>query len=547
MFCHKHPSNINGRLSVPAMALFFALIFSSLATRSMLFAQNGQPSRGGSASDRTRGFIDDYSNSFDSEFGSEFNSARESANGQVENQPDVDIKVLRPLIRNFSDGMTQLTYALSEQVNAVPGLRQSYSQALRLSGIALGLHKYADKHALDRPLQDQLRQLDADWRELAYRLENLRGVPEESLDLIKEMNSADQRIRQALGIQPQLDRRQLLLKSAGLVADLENLQEDMASELGNAQSAQVYRRAVGRIRQVILNLIAVIRDDRSDAKVIVEEYQQFETLWTPLALKLREEEDRYIERGLRRVSATSSEIHQLLLLPKKVDSSRIIQAAADLKRDIDEFFERTPLILVMQLPKAKQAIATADQFYYACSQFTEVVNQRHEQSEILESFRQIESAERAFLDVYRDLDSDKAMGVLSRISQTVKALRSTLHLQHDDFNRQGGEDLAASILNFTEQIEISVKRWIEQDRQPFAANCLKDAADLTDLAAQLHDDIANSKPDAELKLQMNDVYETWRRLYGYLVKCQTEDRATLGRISANLTPALVELRSMLSQ
>ena len=186
MFCHKHPSNINGRLSVPAMALFFALIFSSHATRSMLFAQNGQPSRGGSASDRTRGFIDDYSNSFDSEFGSEFNSARESANGQVENQPDVDINVLRPLIRTFSDGMTQLTYALSEQVNAVPGLRQSYSQALRLSGIALGLHKYADKHALDRPLQDQLRQLDADWRELAYRLENLRGVPEESLDLIKK-------------------------------------------------------------------------------------------------------------------------------------------------------------------------------------------------------------------------------------------------------------------------------------------------------------------------------------------------------------------------
>ena len=541
MFFHKHPSKINGPLSVPAMALLFALIFSSHTTRSMLFAQNGQPSRGGSASDRTRGFIDDYSNSFDSEF----DSARELANGQVENQPVADIKVLRPLIRTFSDGMTQLTYALSEQVNAVPGLRQSYSEALRLSGTALSLHKYADKHTLDRPLQDQLRQLDADWRELAYRLENLRGVPDESLDLVKKMNSADQRIRQALGIQPQLDRRQLLLKSAGLVADLENLQEDMASELGNAQSAQVYRRAVGRIRQVILNLIAVIRDERSDAKVIVEEYQQFETLWTPLALKLREEEDRYIERGLRRVSATSSEIHQLLLLPKKVDSSRIIQAAADLKRDIDEFFERTPLILVMQLPKAKQAIATADQFYYACSQFTEVVNQRHEQSEILESFRQIELAERAFLDVYRDLDSDKAMGVLSRISQTVKALRSTLHLQHDDFNHQGGEDLAASILNFTEQIEISVKRWIEQD-QPFAANCLKDAANLTDLAAQLHDDIASGKPDAELKLEMNDVYETWRRLYGYLVKCQTEDRATLGRISANLTPALVELRSMLS-
>ena len=490
--------------------------------------------------EKTRGLIDEYSNSFDSEF----DSPRRPATRRTEDEAEVDIKVLRPLIRTFSDGMTQLTYLLNEQMGQIPGLRPSYADALRLSGTSVSINKHAEKHGFDRVLQDQLLQLDADWRELAYRLESVRGVPDEMLDLVKDINDADHKIRQLIGISPQLDRRQIYLKAAGLVADLENLQEDLASELGNGQEAQVYRRSVGRLRQIVLNLISVVRDERSDAAVIVEEYKQFETLWTPLVAKLRTEEDRYIERGLRRVAATAGEIHQLLLLPQTMDQTQFVYLASVLKKDIDEFFERTPLILVMHLPKSKQALAAADQFYTACAQFTEIANRGADQNQILNAFRKIEQAERAFIDVYRDVDSDKAIAVLNRISRSVSTLRSSLQIQEDGFDSQAAEDLAASIQNFTEQIEIAAKRWFEQDRQPFTASCLQDANDMTDRAAQLHDDIVAGKPIGELKNEMTELYDTWRRVYGYLIKCQTDDRPVLGRISSKLTPAMVDLRAM---
>ena len=508
-----------------------------------LFAQSPTGNRSSHSRERTRGLIDDYSNSLESEF----DVPRRSDNRRGEDMPEVDIKALRPLIRTFSDGMTQLTYALNEQTGQVPGLRQGYADALRLSGTALSINKYAEKHGADRVLQDQLLQLDADWRELAYRLQGTRGLTDESLDLVKDLNDADHRVRQLLGIQPQLDRRQIYLKSAGLVADLENLQEDLTSELGSGPESQVYRRSLGRLRQIALNLISVVRDERSDSAVIVEEYKQFETLWSPLVAKLRTEDDRYIERGLRRVAATTSEIHQLLLLPPKMDQTQFVYLASVLKKDIDEFFERTPLILVMHLPKSKMALGVADQFYAACSQFTEVVQQGTDQNQILTSFRKIESAERAFFDVYRDVDSDKAIAVLSRISRSVGALRSSLHLQHDEIDSRAAEDLAASIQNLTEQIESAAKRWLEQDRQPFTTNCLQDSADLSDQAARLHDAIVSGKSPNELKNEMTELYETWRRVYGYLVKCQTEDRPALGRISSNLTPAMVDLRALLLQ
>ena len=527
------------------VSLFMAstLIASLLIDTPVLFSQGVPVKKTSQSSDRTRGFIDDYSSSLDNDFYVPHPQGHQTPGdtGTVEG------KTLRPLIRAFSDNLTQLTYALNEQMSQVPGLRQSYTDALRLSGTAVSVNKYSEKYGVDRTSLEQLKQLDADWRELAYRLESLRGVTDETLDLVKGVNDADHRIRQLIGIQPQLDRRQLYLKAASLAGDLDNLQEDLASELGNGQDAQVYRRSVSRLRQIILNLISVVRDDRADTNVIIEEYKQFETIWSPLVVKLRGEVDRYIERGIRRVSASVSEIHQLLLLPQKMDQSQFSHLAITLKKDIDEFLERTPLILIMHLPKSKLALSAADQFYVECAQFTEVVKRSQDQSEILEAFRRIEAAERTFIDVYRDVDSDKAVSVLNRISQTVGALRTSLHLQRDEFDSRAAEDLAASIQNLTEQIEATTKRWLAVERHSFGEACLQDAADLADRAARLHDDIVTGKPQAELKGEITELYETWRRVYDYLLKCQTEDRQAMGRISSNLTPALVELRTMILQ
>lgn len=543
MFIQVGPCRITGCvtwLRVISSCVLLAALMNSNAPTAI-----GQPAgpRATHSRDRTQGFIDDYSNSLDNEF----ENGRRTGSRTREDIAEVDVKALRSLIRTFTDELTQLTYALSEQIGQLPGLRQSYNDALRLSGTSLSVYKHTEKHGYDSLLQEQLLQLDADWRELAYHLEGTRGLPDESLDLIKKINDADLRMRKIIGIQPQLDRRQLSLKAAGLAADVENLQEDLSSELGNRQEVQVYRRSLSRLRQIALNLITVIRDERSDGAVIIEEYKQFETLWSPLLAKLRTEDNRYIDRGLRRVSASAGEIHKLLLLPQKLDQTQCGYLAATLKKDIDEFFERTPLALVMNLPKSKSALTTAEQFYSACTQFTELLERGQEPAQLLTAFRKIEAAEKAFIDVYRDVDSDKAIAVLNRIQRSVNSLGSSLHLQQDEFDSGTAEGLAASIQNFTEQIESSAKRWLDADGQPFADDCLQEAANMSDRAAHLHDDIVRGRPMSELKSEMTELYDTWRRVYDYIIRCQTDERPRLGRISSKLTPAMVELRTMILQ
>ncbi len=535
----RRTDRVTQRLTIVASVL----LGWSIIDGSSVFGQGTHVIRTAHTRERTRELIDDYTNSVGVD--GDFDRPRQSDGRNPSGAGQIDSKAIRPLIHGFSDSMTQLTYALNDQVSQLPGTRQIYTEALRLSGRAVAINKRTEKYAVDAEMLDDLQQLDADWRELAYRMENLRGLSGDSRSLVADLNDADLRIRQAIGIQPQLDRRQLNLKVAGLVADLENLQEDIAAELGNSQDSQLYRRSISRVRQVVLNLVAVLRDDRSDTQVIVDEYKQFEAMWAPLVAKLRVEDDRYIERGLRRVAVSAGEIHQLLLLPQKMDQSQYIYLAKALKKNIDEFFERTPLVLVMHLPNAKQALPVADQFYASCARFVEVVNHSQDQAEILDSFRKIEQAERAFIDVFRDVDSDRAVAVLTRIDQTMGSLRSSLQIQRDDFDAQAAADLAATIQNFSEQIGATARRWLEQDNQPFANECLQEMTDLADTAARLHDDILEGKRPSDLKDGMTDIYERWRHVYGYLIKCQTEDRSTLGRLSSGLTPAIVDLRTII--
>ena len=521
---------------------------SLFALASNSFAQGIPAQRTTYTRDQTRDMIKDYEDSM-----IDRNTTRRRAvdDRGFPNPPaggvTAELKLLRPLIRDFSNDASQLTYALNEQIRQTPALRTLYTDALKVSAEAVGLDKRAGQVNDHRILAEEFQALDADWRELAYRMEGVRGLQAETRDLIANLNGGGEQIRKSLNMQPQLNRQQLYLKTASLAGDLGNLLDDINAELGRSKNAQSYAMQGSRIRQEVLGLATLSRDDHADTALVVDEYKRVEAMWLPLAVKLQAEDNRYLERSLRRITQTSGEIHQLLLLPQKVDKQQLVYLTAALKKDIDEFFERTPLILVMHLPKAKSALATADQFYGVCEHFVDVVKNGNDAEEVLDSFKYIEQAEKSFNEVYNQIDSDRAVAVLQRIDQTVSTIRTSLQLQREDFNRPAANDLAAAIENLTEQLDFAAKRWLTDDRQSFSKVCLQETARLTDAAAVLHQDLVRGVPISQLRQEIDELYDNWRTVYGYLVKCQTDDRPTLGRLSSRLTPTLVELRTMITQ
>ena len=496
--------------------------------------------------EETRGLVEEYSNSLQdrNRYG---NSRRQAAPSLPAGGVTSEMKAVRPLVHSFSDVASQLTYSMNDQIARIPALRSLYSDALTVSAEAVALDRHAGQYGDHNQLLDDFEQLDVDWRELAYKLQNVRGLTAETRDTIANLNSINQQIRKALNTQAQINRPEVSLEAAGLAGDLQNLMEDINAELGRTQLAQQLLMQTSRARQQVLAVVSMCRDSQIDPALLVREYKQFEATWQPVAVKLQAEDNRYLERDLRKISLSVGKIHQLLLLPQTVDKSQLVYLAATLKKDIDEFFTRTPLLLVMHLTKSGKALGTADQFYGVCEHFVDQVNRGEDFDEIVDSFRYIEEAERSFTDVFGTINSDKAVAVLQRISQSVDAIRTSLHLQREDFDRNAAGDLAASIAHLTEQLEQATRQWLTDDPQSFGPACRQEMATLATQSAAIQNDLLRGVPVAQLRREIDDTYEHWRVAYKYLVKCQTEDRPILGRLSGRLTPALVELRTMISQ
>lgn len=495
--------------------------------------------------EQTKGLLDDLSNDFMDTFSRRRLPAADP-NAATLRAPTSEMLALRPLVREFADEASQLNYELNDEIRRLPTIRPLVTDALKVSALAVGLDKAMERVNDHRVVEADIQELDATWRELAYRLGNVRGLSRPTAERIGSLNQINDDIDNAIGIDPQFKNRELFEKTYDLAQDLRNLIEDVQQEI-RGREAQQLLLSLNRARQQVLNIASMLEESRVDSEMIVREYKQFQTLWYPERVKLQQYDNRYLERSLRRITQTDGEIHQLLLLPTKVDSQQLIYLTSALKKDIDEFFDRTSLKLLMHLPRADRVAGVASEFYGVCEHFIDEVNSNAKYDELVDSFRYIEDAQRSFLDVFYDIESDDALAALHQIEQTIEALSASMQVQRDTFDYRAAIELVTRVDTDVEQLEWVAKRWLAEDRQSFGPACLQAIASMRQQTEKLNQELVTGMPSAQLRSRSEQLYDTWRTVYNYLVKCQTADRTNLGRISSRITPALVELRTQLTQ
>ncbi|HUQ71750.1 MAG TPA: hypothetical protein VM165_19630 [Planctomycetaceae bacterium] len=523
--------------------LAFAGMFADVAT-----AQQPRATRVSYTPEQTKGFIEDLTNGFMDDIDRRRfpGGVGNGVGGADATAITKEMRAVRPLVRDFAEEISQLGYDLNDEVRRLPTIRPLLTDTFKVSAQAASLDKTIQRVNDHRLLANEFQDLDAKWRELAFRMTNTRGIGRPIIERIGAINDLNEQIDDAIDMRPQVNRRELFQKTNDLASDLKNLLDDIQVELG-AREAQQFKLGLNRARQQVLNISTLVDENNVDTELVTEEYKQFQALWYPQRAKLQEYDNRYFERSLRRITQTDGEIHQLLLLPTKVDSTQLVYLTSALKKDIDEFFDRTSLKLLMHLPRADRVAGVASEFYGVCEHFVDEVESQTEYDQLVDSFRYIEDAQRNFTAVFADVPSNDALAALHQIEQTIDALRDSLHVQSDDVDRQRAGDLAAKVETACDQLEWAAQRWFNADRQSFANACLQSIRQMRTQTAQLHQDVIHGASVAQLNQQSEQLYSTWRTVYNYLIKCQTQDRATLGRLSSQITPALVDLRTMLSQ
>lgn len=461
-------------------------------------------------------------------------------------QPTAEMKKIRPLISEFQKEMSLLNSQLSDELSRNQSVRGLLSDSMQITADATRIARDAREENDHMMLIDDLQMVDAAWGELSYRLKAIQRLSRESRDYIANLDDIAIEVRQALEIGQQVNYRDLQTKTVSLATDLENLIEDIQSELRRTPDGQRLLMETSKVRQQVLRM-EDLANDRADLDYITGEYRRYQELWYPQAAALQALNRDYFSRSLRRIAQTDGELGRLLLLKDRFDKTQIVYLTSALRKDIDDFFYYATLDKVLRLPRWNSAMATADEFYGVCENFVETVNRSENYDEIVDAFRYIEQADRSFMTVFGAIEDPKAAAALENIEQTLNALRTAIQVDHEDFNRQTAAALAAKIENLSDSIDQTTRRWLARDRQPFAQQCLDETDSLAREAADLHQLIVSGANVQRIRQETEKVYQSWRRVYNYIIKCQTAERSALGRYSSNLTPALVQMRTLVAQ
>lgn len=453
-----------------------------------------------------------------------------------------DVRQTQQILADVAQEANRLTNTLNAEQNRNPAIRPLMNDVLQARARATVLAQQSSRNVDPQQLQIDLKELDRTWRLIAYRLGRIPNLSTEARGSIAKLNQYEQQLRDLFKVTPQVDHRGLFQQTASLSSSLSHLLEDIEIELDQAADLNkllIEGRRVEQQARQLLNLVA----DEEPYDVLVKQFQKFQEQWYPFAGRLRPFENRYIERSVRRVSSIENGMHETLLLPRRLDRQQLVHLTGVLQKDVNTFFTRAPLKLLIELPNPELVLSTADEFYGVCDNFIDCVQRGEEGQNLIGCFQYIEEGWQSFNRVFRPIKSDAAQHVLTEIEQSIYALRQELQLQ-EPFDRRLAADLAAALENLSETLDADTQAWLSKDRPSFRAQAMRDSAAFAAATHRFHESILAGASPNQLRTEISELYDQWRRVYSYISQCQTSDRAHLGRMASRITPTLVELRTM---
>jgi hypothetical protein len=280
---------------------------------------------------------------------------------------------------------------------------------------------------------------------------------------------------------------------------------------------------------------------------IVTEYNRFERAWALLLDQLGVVSNPYVERAVRRVVDADSQMHELLWLETKTNRAQLKQTADALIRVVDEFYNRTPLKLLLTFKNVSSALQTADNFYGTVQNFKDNLARNESDAVLLDSYQYVEEYGVVFIRTFSSMKSQAAIVVLREIEDGMAAMRAQLRLGGtvSQVDTRKLIPIAASLENLADQLDYDIRQWLNRERPAYRAEVTAASLAFMKRTQRLHQ-LLDSEPTLQvLQREMDSLYQEWLTVYAFLGRCKTEDRANLSQASAEIRIDLTDLNGLL--
>ena len=453
----------------------------------------------------------------------------------------VDQRALVNLLKDAVAETERLYRSLQQDAQQSRELYSSLAEVRKLrSGASYIVQDLEEGRSLQR-LLPVIRELSSDWNLLSHQLGQAPRISRRSLDIVNRIDGQARQIEKMFQLDPQLNRRALVSELATMHTTLENIVQELQYSQDKTGNLVYNARKLGQqVRLVEDMVLDGVRYDR-----IVSEYNRFGRMWTALLTDLRPINNRYVQREIRDLADADSRMHDLLWLEKSANREHLRQLANTLIRDVDEFFNRTPLRLVVDLKNVDSILDQASEFYGTVQHFKDLVENKGSKTDLMQAYEYVEEYGEDFLRSFASLRSEQGRVVLKEIEDSIASLRAELHIGGtvSSVDTHTMVIMAARLENHADHLHSDVRRWLDRDRQSWRGDALQAMDRFIQRCQRIHRMLQSHPTRDEVKRETINLNNAWKTLNQYLTRCRTNDRAHIDSIRRDINSALYDLEA----
>ncbi len=458
----------------------------------------------------------------------------------------VDTAKLTNLMKESFDESSLLYTALEADYRRNPQLRPLMTDLYRLRSQTNRLNQDIVAGVPLETILADFQQIDSDWRLLSHRMAQATGLSSITKQRVDRLDRLDQEVGRLFHVEPTLDRRALLQQLSIIENSLYNMADELDRDInGSSATVQLVSNA-RKLEAQVARIIEIVMNETTYERIVTE-HNRFERSWAVLLDQLRTVNNAYVERSVRRVVDADNSMHQLLWIDNSTSRAQLKQTADALIRDVNEFYNRTPLKLLLSFKNAKDTLQAADNFYGTVQNFKDILDRNESDEQLVDSYRYVEEYGIIFVNTFSKIKSQAGIVVLREIEDGIASMRSELNLGGtvSQVDTRQLLPIAASLENLADQLDFDVSRWLKTERPAYRAEVTTASAAFMKRTQGLHQ-MLNSQPTLqELQKETDSLYQEWKGIYSYLSRCKTADRANLSQIASEIRADLTDLNSSL--
>lgn len=459
----------------------------------------------------------------------------------------VDQRVVRNLLTECVTEAERLYRALEQDYRRAPEIRGFLTAVSSMRMRASRASQDVQSGVSLERLLPEFQQLGSEWRNVSHRMSQSRQLSRASRDSIDRIDRLERELEKLFQMEPQLDRLGLLSEFAKLESAIGNLVQELELDRGNGDDVMQLIYDSRKLDQQAYLLQRRVFE-QSTYTDIVNEYGRFSQMWRNLVPRLRRLNNRYIERSVANVVLSDNRLHDLLWLEQQTSRENLRMIADSLSRDVDEFFNRVPLRLLLHFKNVASILQTADDFYGTVQNLQDCIERNESEQEIRDCYRHVEEYGLQFVRAFEPLRSSSGRVVLKEIEDGMLALRNELNIAGtvDSVDVRQLIQTAARLEVLADHLEIDVTQWLNYERPAYRQQAAQAADRFVAQAQRLHRSLQSRPTAAQLKREVDNLYVEFERIYEYLGRCRTEDRDHMKRVAYEIAAQLNKIRTPLN-